>query len=167
MWLQFYRPWGCPSQRGWAPRLPHTALHHSQPKPPPPPALHAGISSTHRDDPGDSCLGGLSSSFSRSKAMFIRVLSISPNSICFRAPHKLSISLGPFWSTGFLEQLVLCFTEQHLQGCGWGSYSWDNTTQKISLPFRAFPPEHSSPCFQDLSSPKNPQAFFFHSSILF
>lgn len=33
--------------------------------------------------------------------------------------------------------------------------------------FQPFPPEHFSPCFQDLSSPKNPQAFFFHGSIFF
>lgn len=110
-WLQFcLSPVGCPSQRGCAPWLPRVALHHGQPEPPPPPALHTGTGSMHRDGPGDSCLGGLSSPFPRSKAILIRVIYILPQPCMFPSPTQIIClfrSLLICWVSG-ASPPVLC-----------------------------------------------------------
>lgn len=104
MWLQFGRPWGCPSQGGCTPGLPHMAVHHGQPEPLAAPALHTGTCSMHRD----CCLGGLSSSSSRSKAMFIRMLYILPQLRMFPSSTQVLFRfLLIHWVSGAVRP-VLC-----------------------------------------------------------
>lgn len=95
----------------------------------------------------------------------------SPPALYVSKPHTNYLSLQvPFDLLGFWS-ISSCALQIsiHWNVDGDPTTHWDNNTlqQKTALPFQAFPPEHFSPCFQDLSSPKNPQAFFFHGSILF